>query len=473
MSFESGYLFVSRGVAAALSCALLLCSGCGGVDQSPSSPQGAALDTKGELSDSAGSRRADVSTAADASTTQDTSVGDDAAGSEQHDGSHEDVISDDANTNDVDTDAAAVDASFSDDAALDDTAKAPKSTIVVIHHPNGASLRLRGDTQPLSWSASVSATQTAAQSATFVLPANAGLLRVKATQLHQGKERWALGPNHVVKAGTTHHLYPYFEPSSGAPTRKDITTTGPDGKPRTVRLLLPPGYNENTTASYPLLVMFDGQNLFEDNTASFGVSWEIDEAVAKGVADGSLDEFITAGVDHGGSARIAEYTPWADPKYAGSGQGDKTLDWIEQTVLPQLDKSLRLLDGRLHKTLGGSSLGGLMSLYGLLSRPKGWSGALCLSGSWWWAGKKTLSWAPPKANAATPAQVWLDSGTAEGGLKDMWDLNAALTKATTNPQWQVKGQQFAGGTHSESSWKARVALPLKFRFNPGDREPAF
>jgi predicted alpha/beta superfamily hydrolase len=52
------------------------------------------------------------------------------------------------------------------------------------------------------------------------------------------------------------------------------TTITPLGRERTVRVLLPPGY-EAGGERFPVLYMHDGQNLFRDEDASFGTSWGV------------------------------------------------------------------------------------------------------------------------------------------------------------------------------------------------------
>jgi hypothetical protein len=72
--------------------------------------------------------------------------------------------------------------------------------------------------------------------------------------------------------------------------------------PRDVRVWFPPGYFEQPEMWCNLLVMHDGQNVFDPETSNFGVDWAVDEA---------LDSLTRAGASMGGliSFMLAEQHP--------------------------------------------------------------------------------------------------------------------------------------------------------------------
>ncbi len=357
----------------------------------------------------------------------------------------------------------------------------PAATVIEVHHPLAASIALRGDTPPLSWATSLAAAAVAGTIATFVLPVAAADIEVKAVlELAGEAPQWQLGPNHVVAPAEQRDLFPYFDPLAAAGRREDFTVAGPVGAgykagKRTVRVFLPPGYDENSAASYPLVVMFDGQNLFEDETASFGVSWQLDEAALAMVAAAKSTELVIAGVDHGGDRRIFEYTPSNDPAMFGgdNGGGDGTLDWLDATVLPELEKRYRLLSGRDNRAVGGSSLGGLMAMHALWTRPDKWSSAIAMSGSWWWNDGDLFAVATKLLPLALPSRVWLDAGTVNDNLALAQQMKAALVAGGFAEAETLGYYEAVGADHSESAWKDRAHLPIAFLFDPGDRTPAF
>jgi predicted alpha/beta superfamily hydrolase len=368
----------------------------------------------------------------------------------------------------ADADIAESDTPTVDTTAPDVPDTAAATTAVWVHHPQAKSLILRGNTAPLSWSADFAPIATTATAARFDLPATGKGWQVKPML----GSAWSIGANHVVTAGKERHIYPYFDAKLSAPHRDDWNLPDANGKPRTIRVRLPPGYDENSAAKYPLLLMFDAQNVWDDETATFGVSWELDEALDAQMAAAKLGEVVVAAVDHGGAARIDEYTPWKDPKYGGGG-GEKHLQWLHDKVLPALHGKYRLLPCPAACTIGGSSLGGLMSLYAVGAWSQDWGSAIAMSGSWWWNSGKTLTWLPTTGAATSHPRTWLDAGDQDDGL----DGAEKVRDTMLGLGWQLDvtlGWFVAKGKgHNEQAWSERVHLPLQFHFDPHDRVPAF
>ena len=136
---------------------------------------------------------------------------------------------------------------------------------------------------------------------------------------------------------------------------------------RRVYVYLPTMYEADPDRRYPVLYMFDGQNVFFDEDATFGKSW--------GVAD-YLDytdtPLIVAAVECNAGAnneRLVEYSPYRfdDPQFGHfDGTGQATMSWYIHRFKPFIDRNFRTLPDREHTFIGGSSMGGLMSLYALL-----------------------------------------------------------------------------------------------------------
>ena len=121
-------------------------------------------------------------------------------------------------------------------------------------------------------------------------------------------------------------------------------------------------------ARFPVLYMHDGQNLFEDADAAFGVAWEVDDVLDALTAAGIVAPHIVVGVDNT-PERIADYTPIATAAYPDAGHADAYVDWLVGTVKPTVDQAFRTRCEREATALAGSSLGGLVSLYAFLRHP--------------------------------------------------------------------------------------------------------
>ena len=348
------------------------------------------------------------------------------------------------------------------------TDSASLTTAIWVHYPQPLTLTLRGSASPLSWTDDWMSKSIAPKAAYFEVPGNAASFAVK--PLLAGA--WSVGSNYVVTGKKQRTIYPYFDPKLAAPRRDDFAVAGPDGKPRTLRVRLPAGYDENSVATYRLLVMLDGQNVFDAQTATFGVAWEVDEAIDKAMLAAKSEEYVVAAIDHAGAARINEYTPWASSSGQGGG-GPAFFQWVHTAVLPALATKYRLQSGASARTIGGSSLGGLMSLYAVGAYPEHWSGAIAMSGSWWWADLKTLTWIASAPGTAQHPKIWLDVGTVKDGLQDAQALRKVLLQLGWVENQTLGYYEAAGGDHSETAWAARVHLPLWYFFDPKDRAPAF
>lgn len=273
---------------------------------------------------------------------------------------------------------------------------------------------------------------------------------------------WSTGANYTVKAGTIVDIYPFFGPAAG--TLKKVTGfySPQFGNTRTLILYLPPSYNENPLKRYPVLYAHDGQNLFEAATAFGGNEWRMDETTNQLIGNGLMDESIIVGIYNTGSNRIYEYTPCCDPSYGGGG-ADQYLAFIGNTVKPYIDANYRTLTGRANTATLGSSLGGLFSVYAGHRRSDLFSKVAGMSSSFWW-NNEALTVEVIQYQGKVPAKFYIDAGTSSDGLAQttaMRDALAADGYTQGNDLYYYVAQ---GGSHSESSWAARLDLPLKYLF---------
>lgn len=151
-------------------------------------------------------------------------------------------------------------------------------------------------------------------------------------------------------------------------------------KTRRIWALLPHDYH-TSTRSYPVLYLQDAQNLF-DEYAPFG-NWAIDRRLASLAAKGYGDVIVIA-VDHGGTERITEYSPYFHRKF-GKGQGKGYAKFLIETLKPYVDKHFRTKIGRANAGIGGSSMGGLISAYTGIVHPQHFSRLMIFSPSFWYS----------------------------------------------------------------------------------------
>jgi predicted alpha/beta superfamily hydrolase len=211
--------------------------------------------------------------------------------------------------------------------------------------------------------------------------------------------------------------------------------------------------------------MHDGQNLFEPDTAfQKGEHWRLGETAAALIAAGRIEPLIIVGIYNTGEARIEEYTPTGDRKLGG-GHADDYGKMIIEELKPMIDRTYRTRPEREHTGLGGSSLGGLVSLHLAFTHPAVFSKVAALSPSVWW-GRKTILKTVRESRAKPKLRLWVDMGTAEGkrGLDDARLLKAALVGLGFADGVDLHYAEYEGATHSELAWAERVAPMLEWLF---------
>ncbi len=243
---------------------------------------------------------------------------------------------------------------------------------------------------------------------------------------------------------------------------------------RDVVVWLPPGYGDEGSHGavvakrrYPVLYMHDGQNLFDPDTAfQKGEHWRIGETATALLDAGRIEPLIIVGIHNTGTTRLHEYTPTADARLGG-GLADDYGRLIVEELKPLIDRTYRTLPEASNTGLGGSSLGGLVTLHLGYTHPKVFTRLAVLSPSVWWDQRAVLR-TVRSTRAKPPLKIWVDMGTAEGrrGLDDARLLKAALVGAGFVEGRDLRYAEYEGATHSEGAWASRVAPMLEWLFPP-------
>ncbi len=227
-----------------------------------------------------------------------------------------------------------------------------------------------------------------------------------------------------------------------------------------IRIYLPPNYNE-TNKKYPVIYMHDGQNLFDDATSYIG-EWGVDETLNT-LFQNTGKGFIVVGIDNGGEARIAEYTPWSHEKYGG-GKGELYIDFIVNTLKPMIDQNYRTKSVAKHTAIIGSSLGGLISYYGGLKYPEVFGKIGAISTSFWFSDKVNEFTTIHAKQSST--KLYLIVGGKEG--EDMvagQNISKQLLLKNGFKATNLSTKIAPEGTHSEGFWKSEFESVVTWLFN--------
>jgi enterochelin esterase-like enzyme len=216
------------------------------------------------------------------------------------------------------------------------------------------------------------------------------------------------------------------------------------GRSRRARVWLPPGY-DGTDLRFPVLYLHDGQNLAGADAPHGG--WAVDQALA------DQPHAILVGIDHGGDRRVTELNPWSNARF-GAGEGRDYLRFVVEMVKPMVDARFRTRPEAAQTAIGGSSLGGLVSLAALHFHPAVFGAALVLSPAYWIAPEV---FELPIVNA----RVWQSIGEREGPrhVDDARRMHAWLAR---RPGVEARLEIVPGAGHDEAAWRAQFPPALRW-----------
>ncbi len=234
---------------------------------------------------------------------------------------------------------------------------------------------------------------------------------------------------------------------------------------RTIGVYLPEEYLADPARRFPVFYLHDGQNLIDGRTSFVAFrTWQADTTTDALTRAGQIEPVILVAIANTGVRRMAEYTPTRD-LLRGGGAGPRYGRLLVEELKPLIDHHFRTLPTAPDTALGGSSLGGLISLALALDYPNVFGKAAIMSPSVWWNRRsilKRVGHARPKPNL----RLWLDMGTAEG-LRHLRDTDL-LHRRLISRGWQ-DGKDLAylrvpGARHDEAAWAARFDHVLRFLF---------
>jgi len=345
-------------------------------------------------------------------------------------------------------------------------------TVEAIYPKDVGNLFLRGSDCGLNWDSGIRMQKEAIKDGfkwTQVVQCDTSLKAPLEVKVLINDNQWMLGANAFINMNSNStgasEIYPWFFTYSGSLTIINNVYSSELNNFRDIIYYTPPSYYENTLKVHKnVLIMHDGQNLFNPATSAFGTAWMCQNTLDTTIIGGTSDEVLIVGA-YNTVDRNDEYTYVYDPSEKMGGKGDLYLDWIESTLIPLTQKNYRVEIVR--ETLGilGSSLGGLISCYA------GWTRSTygkvgCMSSSFWWDDqdfqKNILVNNDPSPAFPVP-HIYMDSGTHE-------DLTC--TEYTTQIYNYYLGDGFTadvsafqyvdqGGQHSESSWGPRFHIPVE------------
>ena len=236
---------------------------------------------------------------------------------------------------------------------------------------------------------------------------------------------------------------------------------------RDLIVYLPGEYGANPEKHYPVLYLHDGQNLFDPETSFIkGRTWEMRQQADEVIEAGEVEPLIIVGIYNTGDRRLAEYTPERDWQ-RGGGEAARYGLLLTEDLMPWIAHRYRVRTGRASTGLGGSSLGGLVTLYLGLRYAHHFGKLAVMSPSVWWNHKSILGYLNERAPQIWERpRLWLDTGEREGHrtLRDAETLARRLKANGWIPGQTLQFERDPEGSHDEPSWARRVKPMLRFLF---------
>jgi predicted alpha/beta superfamily hydrolase len=224
---------------------------------------------------------------------------------------------------------------------------------------------------------------------------------------------------------------------------------------RTLRIYIPDAYDQQPDKRFPVLYMFDGQNIFSHPESAVYDTWCANTTLEHLVAEGSVSPWIIVGMDHLAN-RLEEYSPWR------GGRGHLTADFLVNHLKPYIDKNYRTRPEAHWTGAMGASMGGLFSLFlgnkypHIFGRIGGISPALMLGGDrafqYW--DSHTQHWSKILLQVGSQEQysfygVWLDYVPV---TTDFYNHLKALGYS----DHELRFVLVEGDVHHETAWQRQL-----------------
>lgn len=206
---------------------------------------------------------------------------------------------------------------------------------------------------------------------------------------------------------------------------------------------------------YPVLYMFDGHNVFFDEDATFGKSWGMGEYMQK---SGKQLIIVAVECNHGLNKRLEEYSPidFTFPDIQVHGRGKVYMDWMVSTLKPYIDENYPTLTEREHTSIAGSSMGGLMSLYGVCEYNHVFQKAACISPSFWVSKDRVVDLVA-QSDLAMDSRIYIDYGSLElPNHSTSSEALVSVARMLLTRRVNVTLKIIPGGSHNESSWEKQI-----------------
>lgn len=230
-------------------------------------------------------------------------------------------------------------------------------------------------------------------------------------------------------------------------------------KKRKVWALLPYDY-DNSSESYPVLYLQDAQNLFNEQ-AQYG-NWEIDKKLAV-MAEYKIGKIIVIAIEHAEADRIKEYN--VGKTVLGVGQGKQYIRFVTDTLKPFIDKTYRTKPEREFTGIGGSSMGGLVSIFSGLMYPEVYGKLMIFSPSLWVVPKMDFTNIDFSESGDTKIYLYAGGDESKTMVNHVKQFKKNMIQTEfVEDKMQIKLSINEEGQHNERYWSDEFPKAIEWLF---------
>jgi predicted alpha/beta superfamily hydrolase len=237
---------------------------------------------------------------------------------------------------------------------------------------------------------------------------------------------------------------------------------------REIAIYLPPGYDADKTKRYPVLYLQDGQNVFDEATCfSPGTERHFDERAQALIQDGAIQPLIIVGIYSTELDRMTEYTPTKQRGSFRGGDADLYGRMLVEEIKPFVDSAYRTLTSRENTGVGGSSLGGLVSVYLGIKYKEVFSKLAVTSPAAFWDDEMIVRYING-LQTKTDQKIFLSVGAGEPDhfLVSTRALHEALRSKGWEENANLEYYEPQIAAHRPGAWTPGIDFQLKFLFPP-------
>jgi predicted alpha/beta superfamily hydrolase len=194
---------------------------------------------------------------------------------------------------------------------------------------------------------------------------------------------------------------------------------------RQISVVLPPGYDEQSKASYPVLYVLDGAEQLP-HTAGTAKTLYI---------YGEMPALIIVGVDS--TDRTLDMTPTTLPGVENSGGADKFLSFLVAELKPYIAERYRT---NTYSMLAGHSFGGLLATYSLIAQPEEYQARFAFSPSLRFLGPELVEQLRVRTSTGMDASSYFymnAGGEQQRALDAFHSTTAILDEASQDLVWKA------------------------------------